>query len=287
MEEPRQPEPSPHAARRPSPVMLIVLAALFVFVPLLFWHQTWFGRTLGEEQVGQYLQDNKHLRKVQHALAQISERIVRGDPAARRWYPQVVALARHPDGTIRATTAWVLGQDNNSGAFHQALLPLLDDPDLMVRRNAALSLVRFGDAGGRSELIAMLEPYTVRAPVSGRISIQLAAEQRIGAGAKLAAIQPVTGPEIELRSPLSGDVGAVLARDGSSVASGDPVISVEPEQDQVWEALRALYFIGLPEDYPLVESFSRDHPGMSARIRQQAVFTAQAIRTRAEREATR
>lgn len=58
----------------PSPVILMVLAVLFVIVPVLFWHGTWFGRSLTEEQTGEYLRDIRHPRRVQHALSQVANR---------------------------------------------------------------------------------------------------------------------------------------------------------------------------------------------------------------------
>ena len=39
----------------------------------------------------------------------------------------------------------------------QALLKMLADPSPMVRGNAALSLVRFGDASGRPQILALLQ----------------------------------------------------------------------------------------------------------------------------------
>ena len=39
-----------------------------------------------------------------------------------------------------------------------------------MRRNAALALVRFNDSSGRAELVAMLQPYEVKAPVAGDVA---------------------------------------------------------------------------------------------------------------------
>ena len=74
---------------------------------------------------------------------------------------------------LRLTAAWVMGQDNTAPEFHQALLHLLADPDPMVRRNAALGLVRFADASGHDEIVAMLSPTTIVAPAAGVISIRV------------------------------------------------------------------------------------------------------------------
>jgi HEAT repeat protein len=153
--------PQPAHDLRPR-LILAALALAAVIVPYLTWHQTWFGRRLSQAEVAQYLADEQHPRKTQHALTFLAEQMAKADPAARAWYPKIVQAAHRPSVEIRTLAAWTMGQDNQSDILHQALLSLLDDPDVLVRRNAALSLVRFGDARGRRELVAMLRPVTQR-----------------------------------------------------------------------------------------------------------------------------
>jgi len=50
----------------------------------------------------------------------------------------------------------------------------------------------------------------------------------------------------------------------------------------VWEALRALYLIGQPEDLAAIAPYERDLPEIPDHIRQQAVLTAQAIGDRSK-----
>ena len=50
-----------------------------------------------------------------------------------------------------------MGEDDQCGVFHEALLAALNDPQVMVRRNAALALARFGDAAGRAEMVRILQ----------------------------------------------------------------------------------------------------------------------------------
>src|SRR5437764_14460526 len=76
---------------------LVIIAALLVIVPFLTWYGTWFGRHLSDEEVGQYLADGQNTRHVQHALAQVEERMRAHDESVRRWYPQIVALAHSPE----------------------------------------------------------------------------------------------------------------------------------------------------------------------------------------------
>ena len=262
-------------------------AVLAVVAPFLFWNQTWFGRELSNEEITRYLRDDAHPRKIQHALSQMSTRIAGGDRTAGVWFPDVVALARHPVTEIRTTAAWLMGQDNRYEPFHRALLALSRDPELIVRRNAALALVRFGDSSGRGELIRILEPHRIYAAARGRIRVRLEEGRHVGAGALLARIESDRGGLAEVRAPVAGRVATVLVKDGGPVERGDGVLSLEPEPADAWEALRALYLIGQPQDADIVERYSRGLTDMPDRIRQQAALTANAIRTRPERNPIR
>lgn len=266
------------SGKRP-PLLLALFAVLLVAVPLLFWHGTWFGRTLSDQELEKYLRDSGRPRKIQHALSQIADRIVRGDVSVRPLYPRVTALAAHPDSNIRITAAWVMGQDNRAPEFHQALLKLLHDPEVMVRRNAALALVRFGDGSGRPEIAGMLQPHAILAPREGTVSIQLRPGRQVGAGALLARVRSDTGENIEIRSPFPGNIDLITAQDGARVDRDDQILSLRADASQAWEALRGLYLVGQPEDLPLVEPYAQ---APASELRRQAALTAQAIRTRWE-----
>ncbi len=146
-------------------LVLLALVACVV-VPFLFWQGTWFGRPLQDDELTQSLTDPDKSRRVQHGLSQIAERMERGDPKVAQWYEMVAQLSEHPGPQVRVTAAWVMGQDSTSQLFHDALLDMLHDDEVLVRRNAALSLVRFGDREGLKELRAMLasdnDPQHVR-----------------------------------------------------------------------------------------------------------------------------
>jgi hypothetical protein len=267
--------------------MLAALAAVVIIVSFVFWRDAWFGRRLSDREIGQYLRDDQNPRRIQHALSQIADRIVQGDPTVEQWYPRTVALARHPKSQIRATAAWVMGQDNKSAEFHKTLLELLQDSELMVRRNAALELVRFGDESGQDEIVKMIKPYTVRASEPGTVSIHVKPGQAVGTGTLLARITQDQNRRIEVLSPLPGHVHGTMVQGGSSVKPTDQLVVIDPEADQVWEALRGLYLVGKPEDLPEVERYTVEVPDMPDRVRRQAQLTAEAIRTRAERSPIR
>jgi len=259
---------------------------LIVLMPFLFWWNTWFGRQLSDKQLAEYLQDDKKPRHIQHALVQIGERVTRHDPSVAHWYPDVVRLASYPVEEVRNTDAWVMGQDVSSkgaasAGFHEALLKMLGDPSVMVRGNAALSLVRFGDATGRPNIVALLQPAKVTAPDAGKITASSALRTPIHQGGIIANID-AGGKTVEVRSPISGRLRELSAKTGQTVAAGDEIAVLDPGTDQVWEALRALYLIGQPEDIPAIRPYERELPEIPDHVRQQAVATEQAIAQRAK-----
>ena len=253
-----------------------------VIVPFLFWRGTWFGRVLSEKETAEYLAPGAKPRQTQHALVQIGERILRGDAGVKRWYPQVEALFEHPQAEVRSTAAWVMGQDNQAPGFHAALLRLLADTDPLVRRNAALALVRFGDNSGRGELRQMLLPFPVTAPRAGIIDLRLNVGDAVNTGTLLARLNAGEGEPIEVRSPLPGKLSDWAVIEGAQVAAGSTLALLSPSEEEVWEALRALFLVGQAEDLELIEPFMQGQPGFSDRNRQQAELTAKAIRRRSE-----
>jgi biotin carboxyl carrier protein len=280
--------PPPSKPRMSTRNRLLFFATgwLIVLMPFLFWWNTWFGRQLSDKQLAEYIQDDKKPRHIQHALAQIGERVTRHDTSVTRWYPDVIRLASYPVEEVRNTDAWVMGQDviskeAASAGFHEALLKMLNDSSVMVRGNAALSLVRFGDATGRPHIVALLQPAKVTASEAGKITDASTVGTPIHQGGIIAKID-AGGRIVEVRSPISGRLRELSAQPGRTVAAGDEIAVLDPGTDQVWEALRALYLIGQPEDIPAIRPYERELPEIPDHVRQQAVATEQAIHQRAK-----
>ncbi len=271
---------APDATRRRSSLPILILAVLFVAATFLTWYFTWFGRELSDADTSKYLADEKHPRHVQHALLQIRDRLEKGSPSARQWYPRLLELAGDPETEYRLTVAWVMGSDNKSEEFHQALLKLSKDPEPIVRRNAALALVRFNDASGRGELLATLEPYPVVAAAEGVVSSTLNEGSPISRGTLLARIRQADNKSVELRAPLSGKIEKVVAPNGSNVGAGNTVLTITSDEESVWEVLRGLSLIGEAEDLPEIEGYARGVGSLPDRIKQQAALTAKVIRAR-------
>ncbi len=272
---------SPHHKTSPrNRALFFVTAWLIVLMPFLFWWNTWFGRRLPDKQVTEYLQDEKHPRHIQHALIQLGERMGRHDASAERWYPELVRLASYPVEEVRNTDAWVMGQDTSGPAFHETLLKMLQDSSPMVRGNAALSLVRFGDGSGRAQIVALLQPARIVAPVAGRVTDSDKVGTAVHQGGLIAKLAYGHEQSMELRSPITGRIRTLSVAVGSNVAGGAQVATVDPGDEQVWEALRALYLIGQPDDLPAIRPYQRELPEISDRVRQQALLAEKAIRER-------
>src|SRR5438105_8428211 len=270
----------PKARRRMSTgqrILFFVTAWLIVLMPFLFWWNTWFGRQLSDKQVSEYLHDDKKPRHIQHALVQIGERMSRHDASVTRWYPDVARLASYPVEEVRNTDAWVMGQDTSVAGFHEALLKMLNDSTLMVRGNAALSLVRFGDATGRPQIRALLEPARITAPQSGRVIDASKVGTPIHQGGIVAKVEN-EGHTVEVRSAISGRLAYLFTKVSQTVTVAHPIATLDPGTDQVWEALRALYLIGQADDIPAINPYERDLPDIPEHVREQAAETERAIR---------
>ena len=265
--------------RTPGSGPILILAILFVAATFLAWYFSWFGRGLSEADISKYLADDKKPRHVQHALLQIQQRMERGDSSAKNWYPQLIALSGNPETEYRLTVAWLMGFDNQSKEFHGALLKLVNDPEPIVRRNAALALVRFGDPTGREELVATLKPFPLKAPVAGVVASSLREEAKVARQTLLARIQQPDGNVAGIRSPLPGRVNKILKPNGSQVARDDEILNLISDEDSVWEALRGLSLVGTKDDLQLVQSYASS-ADVSARIKEQASATAKAIQSR-------
>jgi hypothetical protein len=264
--------------RSPGSGPILFLAILFVAATCLAWYFSWFGRELSDADISKYLADEQKPRHVQHALLQIQQRIERGDASAKNWYPQLVTLSGNPETEYRLTVAWLMGFDNKSPEFHEALLKLLHDNEPIVRRNAALALVRFNDHSGREELLAMLKPYSLKAPADGSIASSLHEDSTVARRALLARIQQPDGKVVEIRSPLPGRVNKILKPNGSQVMRDDEVLDLISDEDSVWEALRGLALVGTKDDLQLIQAYATSESG---RIKEQATLTARAIESRA------
>ena len=268
--------------RAPGSGPILILAGLFVVATFLAWYFTWFGRELSDADVSKYLADEKNPRHVQHALVQIQQRMERGDTGAKNWYPQLIKLSGSAETEFRLTVAWLMGFDKNEPQFHETLLRLLKDSEPLVRRNAALALVRFNDSRGSKDLMLILEPYPVTAPATGVLVSSLQEGATVARTTLLARIRQPDGTVVEVRSPLPGRIHKILKANGMQVAQGEEVLSLNSDENSVWEALRGLAIVGAYYDVPTIQIYASS-ADVSARIREQANLTVKAIEARNKR----
>ena len=273
-------KPAAHRMSTRKRLLFFLTAWAIVLMPFLFWWSTWFGRPLSDQQITEYLKDQKHPRHIQHALVQLGERMGKHDLGARRWYPDLIRLGTYPSEEVRNTDAWVMGQDNTDDAFHGTLLTMLGDSSPLVRGNAALSLVRFGDASGRAQIVALLKPAVIAAPAPGVVIDTDKIGTPIHQGGVVAKLQD--GQQVrEVRSPISGRIRTLSVGKGDYITQEAEIATVAPGDEQAWEALRALYLIGQLDDLPAILPYARELPDIADRVRLQASATEKAIRERA------
>ena len=150
--------------------------------------------------------------------------------------------------------------------------------------------------------MALLQPAEVRVPASGPISESTPQGSWLDNG-RIASVVDTAAPDtnlreggvvaklgvttaanatsvVELRSPITGRVRTIETQRGRQVRPGDIVAVIDPATEQVWEALRALYLVGRPEDLDAIRPYERDLPSISNDVRKQAMETEKAIRTR-------
>src|SRR5678815_3991963 len=248
---------------------ILILAFLFLAATFLAWYFTWFGRGLSDADISKYLADEKNPRHVQHALLQVQQRIERNDSSARNWYPDVLTLSGNPETEFRLTVAWLMGFDNKSPEFHDALLKLLRDPEPIVRRNAALALVRFEDSSGREELISVLRPYVLKAPADGVITSSMREGSTLARRTLLARIEEPDGKVVELRSPLPGRIEKMAKPNGSQMKRDEDLLTINSDEQSVWEALRGLSLVGTKNELPIIQTYATS-TDVSSRVKEQA-----------------
>jgi hypothetical protein len=202
----------------------------------------------------------------------------RGETSAEQWYPQILTLAGHELPELRLTVAWVMGQDNENEPFHEKLRELVRDSNPMVRRNAALSLARFGDAAGRPELLAMLQPQTMVAERAGVVRNRLHEGDMVDRGTLLVRVEAEGEPEpLDIRSTVPGIVRKQLKNDGDLVQAGEGVTMLGANPEHAYQALRGLYLVGVREDAETIRPFLVPNENNPNHVAEQARLTIEKL----------
>ncbi len=117
-------------------------------------------------------------------------------------------------------------------------------------------------------------------PASGKLAERLTPGELVNPGTMVGRIEPSAGGKIEVRTKVPGTLEQWAVPDGTVVAAGQTLLRLDPSSDMAWEALRALYIIGRPEDEATIVPFVHGVAGMPANVATQASATLQAIRSR-------
>jgi pyruvate/2-oxoglutarate dehydrogenase complex dihydrolipoamide acyltransferase (E2) component len=139
--------------------------------------------------------------------------------------------------------------------------------------------VRFEDSSGREELISVLRPYVLKAPADGVVMSSMHEGSTVARRTLVARIEEPDGKAVELRSPLPGRIEKIVKPNGSQVKRDEDLLTINSDEQSVWEALRGLALVGTAEDLPLIRSYAESNDA-SKRVKEQADLSAKAIEHR-------
>jgi hypothetical protein len=74
-------------------------------------------------------------------------------------------------------------------------------------------------------------------------------------------------------------VNKIFKSNGSQVTRDEDLVSVNSDEQSIWEALRGLALVGTKDDLEIVKSYANSTDA-SARVKEQANLTAQTIERR-------
>jgi pyruvate/2-oxoglutarate dehydrogenase complex dihydrolipoamide acyltransferase (E2) component len=126
----------------------------------------------------------------------------------------------------------------------------------------------------------MLQPYLLTSPVDGQLESVLKQGTTVKVGMMLSRIKTADNQVAEIRAPLAGEIESVAVTVGTTIKIGDAMLFIAPDSSSVWEALRALYFVGEADDIVLVAKYANGFDKMPDQIKEQAALTAKAIQSR-------
>jgi hypothetical protein len=296
-------EPSSHELRsspgqqaRPRASAWILAAPLLVTLAgavLFFWPRLVAGRDLSIEQARERIglsfasSTDRDVFEVQssqavEAIQQIARRARDGDAKFAELLDELPKLTGASNIYVRRAAAQAMGEAPRREGFVQALLPLLSDQDLLLRRLAAESLGALEDPRGREVLLRAMEPHVVQAPFAGRMIAGVELGMRVSRTGQLAFIETEGVGRRPVKAPITGYVDWIHDT-GTPVAEGERVAVLLPGRDQIWRALRALYLVGQPHDVERIRKAIDDRSGLGRDVLSQKTETLEMIEERGRR----
>lgn len=247
----------------------------------LVWHQTWFGARLSDDDLIASMAPSASARSAQHGIEEITHRL--GRPGADRWAKLLVETSRRAEDPVRVSAAWAMQYDAGREEFVARLKEMVaSDASVLVRRNAATSLAKAGDASGRAVLRSMLEAFTVGSPEAGVVKSLLAVEAPVVEGGPVASLTKDDGTEAKAASPVPGVVLERKAADGARVAAGAPLVVLAPDDRHALNAAFGLALVGTKDDVELLSLASAPQSRFGPEVKAAAQQAVDAIRARAK-----
>lgn len=261
--------------------LIVAVAAGTAIVLWLFWHGTWFGARLDDDALIEAMAPAAKARDVQHGIEEITRRFDEDRVGMDRWAAALVDASRRSEDPVRIAAAWGMHFDAGRPEFVARLTELVEtDASVLVRRNAASSLAKSGSGAGRAVLRSMLEPFTVRSPLAGRIRSPLAVELPARENAPVARLVTAQGAEANVLAPVPGRVLRIVAIEGTDVAAGDPVSVLAPDPLHARQAAVALAIVGTPDDLELLGLAAAPQSAFPDEVKVVAQQASDAIRAR-------
>lgn len=257
------------AEKKRGPMLVGVIIVITAAIGAASWYSSSFKRGLTDDQILERLSSDASPRDVQHALAQLEERLSPRYEGRERFRDAVVALVASEHVEIRRQVAWVMGREP-ADAYREGLARLLADDDAGVRLNAACSLSNFNDPRARPTLLNGLRAFDVPAPASGNLDIRVKAGEPASLGAALGVVE--AGDEtFDLRTPMNGFVERLPKGKSGSVNKGETVLVIAPDSKVIRNVLVALRFVGTLEDVARLTPYAE---GTVERIGEEAAAEA-------------
>ncbi len=277
-----------------GPLLMFAFAAVCVLVPGMFWWGTTFTRRLNDASLAEQLGSEARPRDLQHAIEEISRRLEEGRPGMDRWAAELVRISEHSEVAVRVSAAWCMQFDAHRDAFGERLREMLtNDPSPMVRRNAATSLAKSGDAAARPVLRAMLAPLTVTAGAGGRVGSVLDVGQIVREGDLVARLQRQPSDHdsdeseaeddadwIDVRAPVPGTVSDVLVSEDDEIEPAAAVVRLDPSLEHIRNAIVGLALVGTAEDAELLHQIGDPRSAYPEEIRKSARWAAEEVSKR-------
>jgi hypothetical protein len=296
-------EPSSHELRsspgqqaRPRASAWILAAPLLVTLAgavLFFWPRLVAGRDLSIEQARERIglsfasSTDRDVFEVQssqavEAIQQIARRARDGDAKFAELLDELPQAHRRLQHLRAPRRRAGHGGGAAPRRLRAALLPLLSDQDLLLRRLAAESLGALEDPRGREVLLRAMEPHVVQAPFAGRMIAGVELGMRVSRTGQLAFIETEGVGRRPVKAPITGYVDWIHDT-GTPVAEGERVAVLLPGRDQIWRALRALYLVGQPHDVERIRKAIDDRSGLGRDVLSQKTETLEMIEERGRR----